>query len=198
MNEKKHLFNFNGIRKAILILSGCILLIVFLAGSAYIYQFLRTQQQEINSLFQQIKEQESRITVLSPSVEELKKSLDETRAKEIIQQKTQEHLGLAIKALETAHESLKTETRKMKGDEKEWLKEALISLSNLEAKINETSTHVLSLESGAVNSNKEIKKLKEQVKSLRALLNKIVDAMPASSPDKQAIQKAIHPELFKK
>jgi chromosome segregation ATPase len=195
MNDKKSSFPTYGMPKAILTISGCVLIVALLSSGLYFSQILHTQQLETASLFKQIKEQELRMIVLIPSVEELKTSLEETKAQGAIQKKTQDHLGMAITALETAHASLTTDTRKMKAAEKEWMKDSLISLGNLEEKINETTAKTLSLESEAADSNKDIKLLKEQVTSLNALLNKIEETIPISSSTKERVQRMAHPKL---
>ncbi len=181
---------------------------MILAASAialglYLFSNYNQQNLDLQTAIKKLSDQTAAIASLQADMANLKEEFA-TQKTSLAAQKEQVHQAANdILKIKTDTANTRADIESIKNSIKDWQKDFITALLNIEKKSDDANDAVKSLNDQTQNlkaqlSIQNIPGLQEEVKSLKYHLNQLISTLPASDPLKQSLQNQQHPSVFKK
>lgn len=171
--------------RAIIFLIG----IIVIAFAVLVYIFCEKQKTEMDTLSKQLqidtqvnenkfKYQEGKIERLSKDLEESIQQIKDQKVALLQEADKRQQIESDSKSIQSSLVDIKAETDAIKQDVKGWQKDYVSVLAQLEKKIDYSQGEIKSVEDNLISLN--IPELKENIKSLKADVEKITPPSPSN------------------
>lgn len=148
-----------------------------------------------------IKEQEEEMHLLKSQLNEQKSHLSAQKEKYI-------HIQSLLSSIEKDIIALNKESDLVKDETKNWQKEYVTTLLTIEGKLDTTETKITVMDQMDQDLNNKINimhahltkmniaEIRNEIQSMRTILNKIINNLPALDPTTRSIQRQLHSDLL--